>query len=277
MISIPFVIQTPVGAPIEMAFGQDVVQMVIHAGPMAKFVLWILLIFSIISWAIVFVKFSLVHKAKKQTATFLDLFRENRELKKIYSMCEELKFSPVACLFSTGYTELSRIRKIQASSDDDQDISGPDVSDSRKAGGVRFQRSQQTIMDNLERSLNRANLDQVNKLEKALGFLASTGNTAPFIGLFGTVWGLMGAFSGIGLKGSASLSVVAPGISEALITTAAGLVVAIPAVIAYNYFTNRTLSIKAEMDIFTSDFLSMVERQLFSQIETAAKTEPREQ
>lgn len=234
--------------------------MVIYAGPMAKFVLWVLLIFSIISWTIVFVKFSLLHKAKKQTATFLELFRENRELKKIYSICEELKFSPVVRLFRTGYTELSRIRKIQASSNDDQDISGPNVS---KSGEVRFHQSQQTIMDNLERSLNRANLDQVNKLEKTLGFLASTGNTAPFIGLFGTVWGLMGAFRGIGLKGSASLAVVAPGISEALITTAAGLVVAIPAVIAYNYFTNRILSLKTEMDIFTSDFLSMVERQLF--------------
>ena len=263
MMSIPFVIQTPVGASIETAFSQNVVQMVIHAGPMAKFVLWVLLIFSIISWAIVFVKFSLIHKAKKQTAIFLDLFWENRELKKIYGMCEELKFSPVARLFKAGYTELSRIKKIQASSNDDQDISGPNVSKPGKAGGVKSRQSQQTIMDNLERALNRANLDQVNKLEKTLGFLASSGNTAPFIGLFGTVWGLMGAFSGIGLKGSASLAVVAPGISEALITTAAGLVVAIPAVIAYNYFTNRVFSIKTEMDIFTSDFLSMVERQLF--------------
>lgn len=262
-MSIPFVIQTPFGASMETAFGQNIVQMVIYAGPMAKFVLWVLLIFSIISWTIVFVKFSLLRKAKKQTATFLELFRENRELKKIYSICEELKFSPVARLFRTGYTELSRIKKIQASSKDDQDISGPNVSKSDKAGKVRFHQSQQTIMDNLERSLNRANLDQVNKLEKTLGFLASTGNTAPFIGLFGTVWGLMGAFRGIGLKGSANLAVVAPGISEALITTAAGLVVAIPAVIAYNYFTNRVLSLKTEMDIFTSDFLSMVERQLF--------------
>jgi len=263
MMSIPFVIQIPLGVSMETVFGQDVVQMAIHAGLMAKFVLWVLLVFSIISWAIVFVKFSLLRKAKQQTAMFLELFRENKELKKIYNICEELTVSPVARLFRTGYTELSRIRKNQASSDDEQDISEPKVSNSQKAGGVRSHQSRQTIMDNLERSLNRANLDQVNKLEKTLGFLASAGNTAPFIGLFGTVWGLMGAFRGIGLKGSANLAVVAPGISEALITTAAGLVVAIPAVIAYNYFTNRVLSLKAEMDIFTSDFLSMVERQLF--------------
>jgi biopolymer transport protein TolQ len=118
-------------------------------------------------------------------------------------------------------------------------------------------------MDNLERSLKKATIDQTNRLEWGVSFLATTGNTAPFIGLFGTVWGIMESFRGIGLKGSANLAVVAPGISEALIATAAGLAAAIPAVVAFNYFTHRISAVRAEMDIFTSDFLSTVERQFF--------------
>jgi biopolymer transport protein TolQ len=118
-------------------------------------------------------------------------------------------------------------------------------------------------MDNLERALRKADIDQNKRLEKALGFLATTGNTAPFIGLFGTVWGIMESFHSIGLKGSANLAVVAPGISEALIATAAGLAAAIPAVVAFNYFTQRIGSLRAEMDIFATDFLSMVVRQFF--------------
>ena len=120
-------------------------------------------------------------------------------------------------------------------------------------------------MDNLERSLRKASIDQSNRLERAVSFLATTGNTAPFIGLFGTVWGIMQSFRGIGLKGSANLAVVAPGISEALIATAAGLAAAIPAVVAFNYFTHKITALNAEMDIFTSDFLSTVERQFFKQ------------
>ena len=130
-------------------------------------------------------------------------------------------------------------------------------------GGEELSRAQQATMDNLERSLKKATIDQTNRLERAVSFLATTGNTAPFIGLFGTVWGIMNSFRGIGLKGSASLAVVAPGISEALIATAAGLAAAIPAVVAFNYFTNRISALGAEMDIFTSDFSSMVERQFF--------------
>ena len=261
MMSIPFVIQTPVGASIETAFSQNVVQMVIHAGPMAKFVLWVLLIFSIISWAIVFVKFSLIHKAKKQTAIFLDLFWENRELKKIYGMCEELKFSPVARLFKAGYTELSRIKKIQASSNDDQDISGPNVSKSGKAGGVKSRQSQQTIMDNLERALNRANLDQVNKLEKTLGFLASSGNTAPFIGLFGTVIGILETFSMLGSQSSASLSVIAPAISEALIATAAGIAVAVFAYTFHLILKRKAYELSSLLSSQSEVILSQVDEE----------------
>jgi len=120
----------------------------------------------------------------------------------------------------------------------------------------------QPMLDNVERILKRTTIDQNNRLEAALSFLATTGNTTPFIGLFGTVWGIMESFRGIGLKGSASLAVVAPGISEALIATAAGLFAAIPAVIAFNYFNQKVLVLRAEMETFTSDFLSLVGRHL---------------
>ncbi len=117
-------------------------------------------------------------------------------------------------------------------------------------------------MDSVERSLRKASIDQSSRMEKALSFLATTGNTTPFIGLFGTVWGIMEAFRGIGMKGSASLAVVAPGISEALIATAVGLGAAIPAVIAYNTFTSKVTVLRSEMETFASDFLSLVERQV---------------
>lgn len=251
MVSIPFITQIPVGVSVGGAISHDIIQMILHAGLMVKFVLWILLLFSVISWAIIFMKFRLLRKAREETARFLEIFWESRELKKIYTACEDLRFSPVARLFRAGYSELSRIRKIQ-SSEAQEGASGEDSS-----------RSQKAMMHNLERSLKRGTIDQTNRLESAVSFLATTGNTAPFIGLFGTVWGIMEAFRGIGLKGSANLAVVAPGISEALIATAAGLAAAIPAVVAFNYFTQRIWALRAEMDIFTSDFLSMVERQFF--------------
>jgi biopolymer transport protein TolQ len=255
MVSIPFITQIPVGVSVGGAISHDIIQMILHAGLMVKFVLWILLLFSVISWAIIFMKFRLLRKAREETARFLEVFWESRELKKIYTTCEDLRFSPVARLFRAGYSELSRIRKIESSSNSQEGQEG--------ASGDDSSRSQKTMMDNLERSLKRGTIDQTNRLERAVSFLATTGNTAPFIGLFGTVWGIMEAFRGIGLKGSANLAVVAPGISEALIATAAGLAAAIPAVVAFNYFTHRIWALRAEMDIFTSDFLSMVERQFF--------------
>lgn len=255
MTNIPFIIQIAVGVSLGGAFGHDIVQMILHAGPIVKFVLWILLAFSVCSWAIIFMKFRLLRKAKRETASFLELFWETRKLKKIYMACEGLRSSPVARLYAAGYSEFSRIQKIQASFDLREGEETPE--------GQKSSPSQQAIMDNLERSLKKETVNQINILERAVSFLATTGNTAPFIGLFGTVWGIMESFRGIGLKGSANLAVVAPGISEALIATAAGLAAAIPAVVAFNYFSHRISGLRAEMDIFTSDFLSIIERQLF--------------
>jgi len=249
----------PAGVSFEAAFGQDIVQMVVHAGPMVKFVLLVLGLFSVTSWAIIFMKYRLLRKAKFETIDFLDLFWESKDLKKVYMESKALNFSPVARLFRAGYAEFTRFRKLQSTySDERRTQSG------RQDGGPGDGEPSQTrraLMDNLERSLRKATIDQNKRLELSLSFLATTGNTTPFIGLFGTVWGIMEAFRGIGMKGSASLAVVAPGISEALIATAAGLAAAIPAVVAFNYFSQRVVSLQAEMDIFTTDFLSMVGRQ----------------
>jgi len=268
MLHIPFSFLIPVGVSLESAFGNDIVQMIVHAGPMVKFVLLLLLVFSVVSWAIIFGKSRLLSRAKVDTAAFLELFWESRDLKRIYTESEALDDSPVARLFRAGYAEFSRFSKLQATYPEGGHA--PAVHGKDQEGGMvredKSLRTRQALMDNLERALKKATIDQNKRLERSLSFLATTGNTTPFIGLFGTVWGIMESFRGIGLKGSANLAVVAPGISEALIATAAGLAAAIPAVVAFNYFSQRVLSLQAEMDIFTTDFMSMVGRQFIRQL-----------
>lgn len=265
MLDFPFVALAPLGAFSESAIGSDIVQMIIHAGPMVKFVLLVLFLFSFISWTIIFMKFRLLKRAASQTDDFLELFWENRDMKRIYTESERMGSSPVASLFRAGYAELSRIKKAQAGPDVAQGRAGTEgeMATAGKGSGRETMAVQRALMENLERSLKKATIDQHNKLDRALSFLATTGNTTPFIGLFGTVWGIMESFRNIGLKGSANLAVVAPGISEALIATACGLAAAIPAVVAYNYFSQRVSSLNSEMDIFTTDFLTMVGRRAF--------------
>lgn len=237
------VISLPGVAPLGSAFGSDIIQMVIHAGLMVKFVLLVLFLLSIVSWTIIFMKWRLFQKASQDNAYFLDLYWESSEFNKIYDECDDLRSSPLAHIFRSGYSELKKISKIHAAS-------------TSKDRNPTFR----PIMVSLERSLKKTAINENNRAEKALSFLATTGNTAPFIGLFGTVWGIMEAFRGIGMKGSASLAVVAPGISEALIATAAGLAAAIPAVVAFNYFNRKVVALGSEMDAFTSDFLGLLER-----------------
>ena len=224
-------------------FGSDIVQMVFHAGPMVKFVLFLLFFFSISSWAIIFMKLRLLKKFKDENEIFLELFSSSREISKIHMQAKVLNFSPLAKIFRTGYTELKRTTMLQGNPD-----------------GDRVLQSQQSIIDNVQRAVKKVLSDQNSRLERGLTFLATTGNTCPFIGLFGTVWGIMTSFRSIGLKGSASLAVVAPGIAEALIATAAGLAAAIPAVVAFNYFNRRTRTFQIEMGNFVSDFIGLLER-----------------
>lgn len=230
----------------QVATSSEIIQMILYAGPMVRFVLLLLLFFSVMSWAIIFAKHFSIRKARKESAQFLDLFWNSRDLSEAFTSSKRFRRSPLAKVFRVAYVELKKVNSSQSSSTGDQ------ASLSQKMVGV----------DNVKRALRRAVNMELTGLGKALPFLATTGNTTPFIGLFGTVWGIMNAFTGIGLKGSANLAVVAPGISEALIATAAGLAAAIPAVVAYNYFTNKVRVLESEMHNFSADFLNLIERDL---------------
>jgi biopolymer transport protein TolQ len=240
---------------LEGAFGSDILQMIIHAGPVVKGVLVLLLVFSVISWAIIFMKWRLFRRAREENGYFLEMFWDNPAFHRLYNDSNDLSASPVAQLFRAGYAEIQRLGRFQ------------NPSATRNGAPIL------SMMDVVERTLKKTVIDQGNRMERAISFLATTGNTTPFIGLFGTVWGIMEAFRGIGMRGSANLAVVAPGISEALIATAAGLAAAIPAVVAFNYFSSKLTNFQAEMDLFSADFLSLVERQIVKRSAASAKEE----
>jgi len=225
-------------------FSGSLLGMVLGAGLMVKLVLLLLLIFSVVSWAIIFLKYINYRNIKKENEEFSADYLKSSKLSEILPAAKKYKYSTTAEVFRVGYTELTTLNKLSKESAS----SGEDINLSS--------------LDNVDRSLNRACNKEMTKLESALGFLATTGSASPFIGLFGTVWGIMDTFKGIGARGSATLAVVAPGISEALIATAAGLAAAIPAVIFYNYFLNQSKNMVQEMDNFAAEFLNIVERYL---------------
>ena len=230
----------------------DIVHMILNAGLMVQFVLLLLLFFSITSWAIIIIKFRYLHKAYGESAFFTDYFWKSRNLSEAYSQAKKLPSSPIARVFRVGYVELKKLSPSERSSEE---------SEAAESGTLR---TKFVGTDNVKRALRRAINSEVTRMTQMVPFLATTGNTTPFIGLFGTVWGIMNSFHGIGLRGSASLAVVAPGISEALIATAAGLAVAIPAVIAFNYFMNRIRVIDSDLQSFSADFLNIIERDILS-------------
>ena len=225
--------------------GAGIVQMVLNAGPMVKFVLLLLFFFSLTSWTIIFMKFRLLRRFREENEQFLEQFSSSREIGRVYLDTKTYKFSPLAKIFRAGYAEFNRSTGIQSNPDEN----------------IAY-RSQQSIMENVQRAVRKILSIQSSRLERGLTFLATTGNASPFIGLFGTVWGIMTSFRSIGMKGAATLGVVAPGIAEALIATAAGLAAAIPAVVAFNYFTRRVRASETEMGNFISDFISLLERGL---------------
>jgi len=214
------------------------------AGPVVKAVLLVLLYFSVVSWAIILLKLRVVHRATRDSERFLDFFWAKKRFDIIGQGLKDYAHSPLTVLFREGYQELV---KSQHRSDGDEE--GNFTTD---LGGA----------ENVARALRRATTSETQRLEKFLTFLATTGSTAPFIGLFGTVWGIMDAFHGIGKTGSASLAVVAPGISEALVATAIGLIAAIPAVVGYNHFVNKVNVLTGEMDNFSQEFLNIVQRMM---------------
>jgi biopolymer transport protein TolQ len=215
-----------------------------ETGLVVKLVLLILLYFSVVSWAIIFYKLLQVQKANKESVQFLDFFWKTKRFDAINAQLDRFGNSPLAVLFTEGYEELKKLMEKGEQKQEDVCVISTDL------GGI----------ENIDRALRRATTSEITRLEKYTTFLATTGSTAPFIGLFGTVWGIMTAFKGIGQTGSASLAVVAPGIAEALIATAIGLVAAIPAVMGYNHFQHKIKVIIAEMDSFSTEFLNIVHR-----------------
>lgn len=226
--------------------------MILHAGPVGQLVMLTLLVFSVASWTIVFMKTRLFRKVRIDSEDFLETFWSSTNLNEAHKAAAEYEYSPEASVFTAGFAELQKINKIRSRKDDTVPAETLEM--------------QLATMDNLKRAVRKAEAQQLNRLGSALAFLATTGSATPFIGLFGTVWGIMASFHDIGQRGSASLAVVAPGISEALVATAAGLAVAIPAVIFFNYFSNRVNDIDGNMQNFTTDFLNLVERDLLSRV-----------
>jgi biopolymer transport protein TolQ len=225
----------------EPAFSGGVAGLIASSGWVARFVLALLLLFSLLSWAIILYKGAALHRAHAQSDTFLDVFRKSSKFSEVNSVCPQLKSSPLVGVFQAGYLELN------------QQVRG---------GGQAPAGAKPTVrsLDSLSRSLARAAGVEVTRLERRLSFLATTASVSPFIGLFGTVWGIMEAFGDIGRMGSANLVVVAPGISEALITTAMGLLAAIPAAVFFNFFNSRVKVLSSMLDDFALEFLNIVER-----------------
>lgn len=214
------------------------------AGIVVKFVLILLGLFSVVSWAIILFKLFQIHRANSESGRFMDFFWKSKRFDAIASQADRFVNSPLTVLFNEGYNELKKV--VEPASKSEGSALSTDL------GGI----------ENVSRALRRATNSEITRLEKYLTFLATTGSTSPFIGLFGTVWGIMTAFEGIGKTGSASLAVVAPGIAEALIATAIGLVAAIPAVMAYNHFQHKIRVLINEMDSFSTEFLNIVQRNV---------------
>ncbi len=259
-------------------------QLIANASLVVQFVLLVLLLFSVASWAIIFIKFRYLRKAFLESADFTDFFWKSRDLSGAFARAKQFDISPVARVFRIGYLELKRISRAGgagAKEKPDDDIVGNRISGSdnvqrafRRAGisGVREKpeddgmSSRISGSDNVQRALRRAITSEITRMTQLVPFLATTGNTSPFIGLFGTVWGIMNSFHGIGVRGSANLAVVAPGIAEALIATAAGLAVAIPSVIFFNHFTQKIRTIESELHSFSADFINIIERDIFQNV-----------
>ena len=204
--------------------------LILDASPLVKLILLILLFASVVTWAIIIQKNKNLKAIRIADQKFLDAFWSAQTLEEISDKALDFEPSVVAKVFTSGYREL---RKMIV----------PEIS-------------------NLERSLHRAHSVQLDEMEKHVDWLATTASAAPFVGLFGTVWGIMNSFQNIGATGSASLSVVAPGISEALIATAVGLAAAIPAAVAYNSILGKIKRVSLEMEVFSHEFLNMIQRNL---------------
>jgi biopolymer transport protein TolQ len=218
-----------------------------ETGTTAKVVLGVLLFFSLVSWVIIFAKFLRLRKVSRQSEKFVAFFRKSKRFSEVNTFAGELADTPLTTLFKAGYAELDA--QVKANRADDAPTTG---------GG-----SGKLLIKNIsgiERALERAIGVEMSRLTRSMTFLATTASACPFIGLFGTVWGIMQSFRAIGVTGSTSIAAVAPGISEALINTAAGLAAAIPAMVFYNYFMGKVREQRAGMEDFSLEFINLAER-----------------
>ncbi len=223
--------------------GAGLIGLFIETGWVARGIAIILMGFSVVSWAMILLKYQFLRRAEKESHAFLHAFRKTRNLDELLKEAELRKFSPLATLFVEGHREAESIIKTL-----------PD--------GKMSEEERPLISQEIERSLKITAQDEISYMERYLAFLGTTGTVGPLLGLFGTVWGIMDAFYGIGLKGAGDIGALAPGLAAALINTISGLFVAIPAVIAYNYFADKIRDIAIRCDSFSMEFLSVLERHM---------------
>ncbi len=242
---LPAPVLAALAAPLALAGdGIDYIEVVSNAGLASQAVLLLLATASAVSWAIIAKKWLQLRRAQSESARFLAVFWQSKRLDAIYQAAEQLGASPIGAVFRAGYVELSKVTQRKEG----------EGGMSEQLGGI----------ENVERALKRAASAEVTALERRVSFLGTTASAAPFVGLFGTVWGIMRAFHDIYRMGNANLATVARPISEALIATAVGLFAAIPAVVAYNAFASRIRVLDGEMQNFSADFLNIVRRHFFS-------------
>jgi len=225
---------------------QSILDLVRGSGLVVQAILYLLVLFSVVSWGIIAQKFRQLRRAKIESEKFIEIFWERRNLSAIHDASRELSASPVGQVFRSGYEELIRVSRSKK-----EQAAGENLT--TELGGI----------ENVSRAMKRATSVEITKLEKHCSFLATTASSAPFVGLFGTVWGIMDAFRGLSVTHTSSIQAVAPGIAEALIATAVGLAAAIPALIAYNQFVQQIKVLAVEMDNFCQEFLNIAERHFF--------------
>ncbi len=227
-----------------LAGPQSIIAMAFQSGLVVGSVLLVLVVCSVLAWAVILYKYRVVRRASRQSQAFMEVFWKSKNFHSVLAATRDLTESPLAEIFRAGYREWKRVRT---------QFVEP---------GLRAEEDDLSLqvgkLDSIQRTLRLTTEAEVTRLERMLIFLATVASAAPFIGLFGTVWGIMDSFRQIGLTGSANLAVVAPGISEALVATATGLAAAIPAVVAYNYFNNAIKVLSTEMEAFSAEFLNIV-------------------
>ncbi len=220
----------------------EILRFFVSTGWVAKVVLAILLLFSLASWSVILAKWRELGAARRASDRFVKAFRRAKRLNEVADATSKLRSTPLAAMFQAGYAELqAQVRSARRRPDE------PDTVQLRS-------------LDGISRAIERAIGAEQERLQRALPLLATTAAVTPFIGLFGTVWGIMNTFRAIGATGSTSIVTVAPGIAEALVNTAAGLVAAIPAVVAYNHLLARVRQLRRRMDDFLLEFVNLVER-----------------